>query len=343
MRRNLLMSAAAVVIVAAAVGFVLSAALPAVATEPTAKWCEGVKIAAFTGGWEPEMLDRLSTTIYNGYAQAAADLGPTATYYFSHWDADRIASDLKTAVGAKVDGVAFIGLPGDAKVDALIDQAVAQGTIVTTMDVALPEAQKKYANQGMGYVGASNYAVGVALANEAAKRAGLKAGDSVFVWGDKYVGGDLAQRATGVVDAFEKLGAKVIYQDVDPALVHGGGKPMKDFADFMAANPDVKIVVPEGGMLTSGVYNLALMAGLRPGQVFFAGFDLSPSAVGAIKEGYLNFVFDQQPYLQGYLSILNICLTKKFGFSGLNVDTTGAFVDSSNVDAVAPLVAKQIR
>jgi simple sugar transport system substrate-binding protein len=307
----------------AAAGAVLLINQAAHATDPTPKWCEGVKIAAFTGGWEPEMLDRLSTTIYNGYAQAAADLGPTVTYYFSHWDADQMASDLKTAIDAKVDGVAFIGFPGDAKVDALIGQAVAQGTIVTSMNVALPEAQKKYANQGMGYVGASNYAAGVALANEAAKRAGLKTGDSVFVWGDKYVGGDLAQRATGVVDASEKLGAKVIYQDTGPALMTHGIVQTKAFAEFIAANPGVKIVVAESGGLTSYVYDLALTAGLKPGQVFFAGFDLSRGAVRAIKEGYLNFVFDQQPYLQGYLPILNICLTKKFGFAGLNVDTSG--------------------
>ena len=39
-------------------------------------------------------------------------------------------------------------------------------------------------------------------------------------------------------------------------------------------------------------------------------------------------MIDQQPYLQGYLPILNICLTKKYGFSGLDVNTAGAFVDS---------------
>ena len=36
-------------------------------------------------------------------------------------------------------------------------------------------------------------------------------------------------------------------------------------------------------------------------------------------------------------------LTKKFGFSGLDINTAGAFVDSKNVDAVAPLAAKEIR
>ena len=74
-----------------------------------------------------------------------------------------------------------------------------------------------------------------------------------------------------------------------------------------------------------------------------AGFDLTPKTKQAIKDGYVNLVFDEQPYLQGYLPILNICLTKKYGFSGLDFNTAGALIDAHNLDAVAPLVEKAIR
>jgi simple sugar transport system substrate-binding protein len=70
---------------------------------------------------------------------------------------------------------------------------------------------------------------------------------------------------------------------------------------------------------------------------------MSPNTAHAVEEGYQNLVIDQQPFLQGYLPLLNICLSKKFGFSGLDVNTAGAFVDKSNVAAVAPLAAKEIR
>jgi len=70
---------------------------------------------------------------------------------------------------------------------------------------------------------------------------------------------------------------------------------------------------------------------------------MSPATAKAVKEGYQELVIDQQPYLQGYLPILNICLTKKFGFSGLDINTAGAFVDPNNVDAIAPLAAQEIR
>ena len=81
------------------------------------------------------------------------------------------------AIATKVDGVAFMGHPGDDATDPLIDKAFAQGIIFTTANTALPKAQMKYGPEGMGYVGAPNHAAGYALGAEAAKRAGLKAGD----------------------------------------------------------------------------------------------------------------------------------------------------------------------
>ncbi len=247
------------------------------------------------------------------------------------------------AIATKVDGVAFMGHPGDDATDPLIDKAVAQGIIFTTANTALPKAQTKYGPEGMGYVGAPNHAAGYALGAEAAKRAGLKAGDEAFVWGLKGQGGDRGQRTVGVIEALEKAGAKVIYQEIDKATDADPNAGTATFVGVMKANPGIKVVVTDHGALTSNVGVYARAASLKPGQVLFAGFDMSPNTAKAIKEGYQNLVIDQQPYLQGYLPILNICLTKKFGFSGLDVNTAGAFVDAKNVDVVAPLAAKEIR
>ncbi|TFG58169.1 MAG: hypothetical protein E4H36_15620, partial [Spirochaetales bacterium] len=59
--------------------------------------------------------------------------------------------------------------------------------------------------------------------------------------------------------------------------------------------------------------------------------------------GWTGLVIDQQPWLQGYLPILQICLSKVYGFSGLPINTGAGFVDKSNVEAVAPLAEKNIR
>ena len=47
-------------------------------------------------------------------------------------------------------------------------------------------------------------------------------------------------------------------------------------------------------------------------------------------------MIDQQPWLQGYLPILQLCLTKTYGFSGLHIDTGGGFADKGNIATSCP-------
>jgi ABC-type sugar transport system substrate-binding protein len=84
-------------------------------------------------------------------------------------------------------------------------------------------------------------------------------------------------------------------------------------------------------------------AGKRPGQIKVAGFDLSPATIAAIRGGWTGLVIDQQEWMQAYLAVLQICLTKVYGFSGLHINTGAGFVDKTNVDMVAPLAEKNIR
>ena len=308
--------------------------------DPTEKWCSGVTIAAFPGGPQGGVF---ANNVYNGFRQAELDLGPTVTYYFSNWDPNLMLQQIQQAVATGVNGIATYGFAGEAATGPIVDQALAAGMIFTTLNTSLPDSQAKYAPQGFGYVGAPNYSAGHALAAEAVKRSGAAAGDKVFVWGLQGQGGDRGQRTVGVIDAFTEAGLEVIYQEIDAATNADPNAGTATFVGLMGANPEVKIVVTDHGGLTSNVGVYAQAAGLTPGQVYFAGFDMSPNTAQAVKDGFQNLVIDQQPFLQGYLPILNICLTEKYGFSGLDVNTAGAFVDASNVDAVAPLAAVEIR
>src|SRR5215475_7591657 len=145
------------------------------ATDPKEKWCSGVKIAAFPGGPQGGVF---ANNVYNGFRQAELDLGPTVTYYFSDWDPNKMLTQIKQAIATKVDGIATYGFGGDPATDPLVDEAYSKGMIFTSLNTSLPEAQKKYAPGGFGYVGAPNYGAGFALGQEAAKRAGLKSGDT---------------------------------------------------------------------------------------------------------------------------------------------------------------------
>ncbi|MBE0409033.1 MAG: hypothetical protein IBX69_04800, partial [Anaerolineales bacterium] len=66
-------------------------------------------------------------------------------------------------------------------------------------------------------------------------------------------------------------------------------------------------------------------------------------SVEAIRGGWTKLVIDQQPWLQGYLPILQICLTQVYGFAGLHIDTGAGFATQENIEFLAPLAEREIR
>jgi simple sugar transport system substrate-binding protein len=302
-------------------------------------WCSGTKIVFFPGGAPGGGFE---TVVYNGALAAAADTGADVQYLWSNWDPATMITQFQQAVATKPDGIAIMGHPGDEAFDPLIDDAESQGIIVTSMNTQLPLAQAKYAPNGFGYAGAILYNAGYALGEEAVKRSGVKAGDKAFLWGLLSQAGR-GERTKGVKDALEKAGLTVIYQEIDDATNADAAAGIPVFTGIMSANPDIKLMVTDHGNLTGTVQSFLEAAGKKPGDIYAAGFDMSGNAVTAIQTGWLQLVIDQQQYLQGYFGVLQICLTHNYGFSGLQIDTGAGFADKSNIDQLAPLVAKQIR
>jgi simple sugar transport system substrate-binding protein len=302
-------------------------------------WCSDISIAAFPGGGEGTPF---TNNVHNGYIAAAADLGADVTYFFSDWSEERMVQQFREAMALDPDGMAVMGHPGDDAMDPLIEEAYAAGIQVTVVNVELPQAQEQFAAQGLGYVGAPNYDAGLRLAQEAVERSGAQSGEKAFVWGLVAQAGR-GERTQGIIDGFEEAGLEVVYQEIDQATNADAQAGTPTFTGVMSADPDISIVVTDHGALTSTAQTYMEAAGLGADDVYFAGFDLGPATVEAIRSGFLDLVIDQQPFLQGYLPILQICLTQVYGFSGLFVDTAGAFVDSSNVEAVAPLAEQEIR
>jgi simple sugar transport system substrate-binding protein len=326
---------------AASVGLITVGSTTSSSAAATVRWCSGVKIAAFPGGPQG---GTFAVNVYNGQVQAAKDLGASVKYYWSNWDPSVMTSQLKEALASKPDGIAgIIGMVGDASADPIIAQAFKQGTIVANANSQLPIADVKYASQGEGFVGAVNHKAGVDLANEAIARGHLKKGGTAFVWGLKGAAGDRAQRTIGIIDGLKAAGIKVVYQEIDQATNTTPASGAPTFVGIMAAHPDIKSVFLDHGGLTATAETYLKAASIKPGAIYVAGFDMSPATATAIKSGYLSLVIDQQEWLQGYLPILQVCLTKKYGFSGLYINTSGGFVDKSNVAFIAPLAAKLIR
>lgn len=282
------------------------------------------------------------TVVQNGAKQAAEDLGVDLRLVYSDWQPQKMIENFKQAVAAKPTGIVVMGHPGDSAYQPLIADAITKGIKVTSVDTELSGTMANELSNGFGYVGDNNATRGINLAKEALRRSGLKKGDRAMVWGIK----DIAQRSDstrGLIKTLEEAGMKVdfiqISQEVDkdPSL----GAPV--VTSYLATHPDVKMVLVDHGALTAQMGNFLRNAAVKPGELFVAGFSLSPATADGIQSGYVQLVADCQPYLMGYLSVVQLVLSERYGFAGLDINTGAGFVTKDNIALIAPLAAKGLR
>jgi simple sugar transport system substrate-binding protein len=308
--------------------------------EPTGgAFCADTDIVFFPGGPEG---DPFATVVYNGAVAAEEVLGANVDYVWSDWDPEKMLTQFREAVATQPDGIAIMGHPGSDAFAPLVDEAVAAGIIVTSQNTTLADIEAKYASAGFGYVGAELYSAGYALGAEAVKEFGLVGGDLAMVWGLLAQAGR-GERTQGVIDALEEAGLTVDYLEIDDATNADAAAGTSTFVGYASSHPDVKLVVTDHGALTAAQQTYFESANLGPDDVIGAGFDLSASTVEAIRGGWTDLVIDQQQYLQGLLPILQICLTHKYAFTGLHIDTGAGFANADNVELLADLVVDQIR
>jgi simple sugar transport system substrate-binding protein len=334
--------AAAVIALVAAVlvGGGNGQAAPSASAAPAAgKWCAGQKIVFFPGGPAGGVF---AVNVYNGARAAARDLGANVRYVWSNWDPETMVSQFKSAIATKPVGIAVMGHPGDASLKPWVTRAESKGIIVTSQNTELPTLFKAYQAKGFGYVGQNLYNSGVLLGQSAVAQLKLKKGDRAMVWGL------LSQptrglRTKGAIDALKKAGLRVDYIEINKQTNADPAAGVPTFTAYVSSHPDVKLVVTDHGAVTATAETYLKAAHKGPNDIGIAGFDLSPATITAIQGGWTDLILDQQEWLQGYLPILQICLTKVYKFAGLYIDTGSGIINKSNVGPLIPLVKRLIR
>ena len=285
-----------------------------------------------------------STIVYNGADYADEVLGDRVDvrYRWSDWSPEKMVTQFQESVAANPDGIAIMGHPGDDALEPHVEAAKEQGITVTSQNTTLSELEASYFDEGFGYAGQDLYDSGYMLGEAAVERAELGEGDSAFIWGLKAQP-TRGQRTRGAVDAVEEAGVEVDYMEISSEVDADASAGIPVISGYLAENPDTDLVITDHGALTSTMDTYFEAAGKEPGEIYGAGFDLSPATLDAIEEGYVQLVHDQQPFLQGFLPIFQIYLSEKYEFSGLHIDTGSGLVHKDNVDLLAPLVEEGIR
>jgi simple sugar transport system substrate-binding protein len=300
---------------------------------------DGIRIVFFPGG--PPGCP-FASVVYRGARAAELDLGCKVDYVWSDWIPDKMIAQFKDAVAKRPDAICIMGHPGPDAFTTLVDEAFAKGIIVTSQNTSLPPIESKFKAEGFGYVGQELYPSGVMLAKGAMQRARMKPGDRAMVWG--LVSQETrGLRSQGCIDALKEAGMTVDYIEISDAINTEAALGTPVFTGYVSKYPDVKLIITDHGGLTATAETYMKATRRNPGEIYVAGFDLSAATVDAIRKGYVGVVLDQQPYLQGYIPILQACLAKKYGFSGLHIDTGAALIDKTNIEFVAPLAQQGIR
>lgn len=287
--------------------------------------------------------DPFDARLYKGATDAAQMLGVKLVYVHTGWDPTKMVSEFKKAISLRPDGIVVMGHPGYDALAPLFAEAAKDGIKVTLANVDIPQLREKY--WFTGYVGQDLYQAGYTLAEAALKKFPdrLKAGARVAIFSGDWSHPARALRARGVEDAFKKAGL-IVDRVAHPSSVYGNpAEGLNYVSGYLAKHPDVACLVFDGGGTTASAENYLKSVGYKPGQVIVIGFDLTPGSLKGLKDGYVQLVIDQQPYLQGFLTVLNLVLSIKYHFAGLYINTGGAVLGPEDVSALETLVNEGYR
>ena len=262
-----------------------------------------------------------------GANQAAKDTGSTLKYSADP-DATKQAVLIQNAIDSKVDGIATTLVTPDALIPT-VKKAVAAGIPVVSF------------NSGLGF-----YKQAGALTHFSSDEflAGQQAGEKVQAAGGKKVL-CVIQQAGSVALEDRCKGVKDKFPNTENIQVNGADDSAVTSSLQAKLSQDKAIdwVITLGAAQALDTIKAIPAAG---SSAKVGTFDLNIDAAQAIQDGKLQFSIDQQPYLQGYLSITQLYLYKKNGNimgGGGPVLTGPSFVDKTNVDAVLPFIKKNTR
>ncbi|MBT2533094.1 substrate-binding domain-containing protein [Arthrobacter sp. ISL-48] len=261
-------------------------------------------------------------------AEQAAAKDNVELLYTSDGDAGRQAQLVQQAIDQKVDGIALTLAKPDAMKDVLAKAASA----------GIPVVSLNAGSDASASLGAFTYfgsdekvagrAVGAKLAQDGYKH------PICVIQEQGHVG--LENRCAGVKEKVP--GTEVLYvngQDMTSVQSTATAK--------LQSTKDADVIIGLGAPFTLTLLKSVTDAG---SSVKVASFDLNGELAQDIVDGKVLFTVDQQPWLQGYMSVDALWQTKVGGFKiggGQPVLTGPAIVDKSNAADVLKFAQQGIR
>ena len=114
------------------------------------------------------------------------------------------------------------------------------------------------------------------------------------------------------------------------------------FTKYFKKNPDTGVVFSLSPIVTVSIlkYIKEFPNGNRPRV---AAYDLNMETFKGIKDKIIDVTVDQQPYLQGFIPVMQLFLNRKYALRPDNYNTAMGLVDRHKIDEIGKLIEKGFR
>lgn len=217
-----------------------------------------------------------------------------------------------------------------------VNRAAEAGIPVIVFNTADPNAGTPDALPTLFYIGANEFLGGRSNASRVLAEAAADGVEIVRgVCPIQEVGhSGLEARCAGVQSVFDEAGIPLDGLTISNDVTASAGV----LNDYFTANPDTNAAFFLGPNPSSSFNLYVQEAGIGPRTIYATTHDTSSEIYQMIQDGYLMQAVDQQPYLQGFETIMWLYLNSQFALApGGDILTGPGVIDTSNVDAIISL------
>lgn len=275
--------------------------------------------------------DPFHSVVKQGMEDAAKLYGVSAQMLMSEGDNAKEVALMEQAIAGNPDGIG-ISIVDPVAFDDVIQKAITKGIPV----IAFNNDDSSTPNARLAYIGAAEKQVGYVLGKYMQQF--LKKGDKIVIPEEVPGMSYAVNRSAGIIEAMNEIG--VTAEELDAGYERA--ETTSRISAYLLGHKDVKGVVNVGG-LTTEVAGMVVQDLKLQGKVVVGGFDLLPQTGSAIKAGITKAVIDQQPYLQGFYTVVQLAMMKYGKFAAFDVDTGRGIVNDKNINDVVDLAKRRIR
>jgi simple sugar transport system substrate-binding protein len=245
---------------------------------------------------------------------------------------DQMVNAINTAVSSGAQGIA-VSLISKTAFNVPIENALKAGIPVVAYNADAPSPP----NKRLAYIGQDLKLAGELMGKRIV--AAVKEGD-VVIFTANAGSANLQPRLEGAERAIKESGAPIKLTTIVTGSLESGEKTAIEA--YFTGHPTTKGMYAVDGGDTAELAGVMQKLGLAAKGVKAGGFDLTEKTQKLLHEGYIEFTIDQQPYLQGFLPIVQLFLWQVSGsLTGpAEVDTGLKFI---NKETVTPYINSKSR